>query len=57
METDCVLPRVENIYIFTIQMKFFLHLVRANISLVFLCLQENTQIVPKFKIAAEYFSV
>jgi len=38
-------------------MKFFLHLIPANISSVFLCLQENAQIVPKFKIAAEYFSV
>lgn len=38
-------------------MKFFLHLAPANISLVFLCLQKNAQIVPKFKIAVEYFSV
>jgi len=54
METDCVLSKVD---FFLIQMKFFLHLVPANISLVFLCLKENAQIVPKFKITAEYFSV
>ena len=38
-------------------MKFFLQLVPANISSSFLCRQENAQIVPKFNIAAEYFSV
>jgi hypothetical protein len=36
-------------------MNLFLQLVSANISLVFLGLQENAQIFRKFKIAAEYF--
>lgn len=55
MEMYCVLSKVDN-YFFLIQINFFLQVVSANISLVFLCLQENAQIVPKFKFAAEYFS-
>jgi hypothetical protein len=54
METDCVLSKVE--FFFYNTDEFLLQLVLANVSLVFLCLQENAQIVRKFKIAAEYFS-